>query len=156
MATFTKCNSLTSLVLIGARENLDLSSDLRLDGSALNEVYTNLADLNGYSVTAISTVGSVGSTPGTITYTIGTHHMVVGQFVTITGTNSGLFNYSDAVVTSVTSTTFTITEMDMTPSSGNTGTVTARTGKTINVRWNPGGADDTPSIATNKGWTVVG
>jgi surface protein len=123
-----------------------------MGAAQLDEMYTSLATLNP----AITTVSGNGTT---VTVTVGTGSIspfVVGRSVTITGVDPVAYNISGTVASvNAGAGTFTITNAATgTYVSGGIAAVTSD--RTITVTGNPGVASDTPSIATNKGWTVVG
>jgi surface protein len=123
-----------------------------MGAAQLDEMYTSLATLNP----AITTVSGNGTT---VTVTVGTGSIspfVVGRSVTITGVDPVAYNISGTVASvNAGAGTFTITNAATgTYVSGGVAAVTSD--RTITVTGNPGVASDTPSIATNKGWTVVG
>jgi surface protein len=123
-----------------------------MGAAQLDEMYTSLATLNP----AITTVSGNGTT---VTVTVGTGSIspfVVGRSVTITGVDPVAYNISGTVASvNAGAGTFTITNAATgTYVSGGIAAVTSD--RTITVTGNPGVATDTPSIATNKGWTVVG
>jgi hypothetical protein len=123
-----------------------------MGAAQLDEMYTALATLNP----AITTVSGNGTT---VTVTVGTGSIspfVVGRSVTITTVDPVAYNITGNVASvNIGAGTFTITNAAIgTYVSGGVASVT--TDRTITVTGNPGVATDTPSIATNKGWTVVG
>ena len=123
-----------------------------MGATQLDEMYTSLATLNP----AITTVSGNGTT---VTVTVGTGSIspfVVGRSVTITGVDPVAYNISGTVASvNAGAGTFTITNAATgTYVSGGIAAVTSD--RTITVTGNPGVASDTPSIATNKGWTVTG
>jgi hypothetical protein len=123
-----------------------------MGAAQLDEMYTALATLNP----AITTVSGNGTT---VTYTVGTGSIspfVVGRSVTVTAVDPVAYNITGNVASVNTGAgTFTITNAATgTYVSGGVASIT--TDRTITVTGNPGVATDTPSIATNKGWTVVG
>ena len=123
-----------------------------MGAAQLDEMYTSLATLNP----AITTVSGNGTT---VTVTVGTGSIspfVVGRSVTITGVDPVAYNISGTVASvNAGAGTFTITNAATgTYVSGGIAAVTSD--RTITVTGNPGVASDTPSIATNKGWTVTG
>lgn len=123
-----------------------------MGAAQLDEMYTALATLNP----AITTVSGNGTT---VTYTVGTADIksfIVGRSVTVTAVDPIAYNISGTVASVNNGAgTFTITNAATgTYVSGGVASIT--TDRTITVTGNPGVATDTPSIATNKGWTVVG
>jgi surface protein len=123
-----------------------------IGAAQLDEMYTSLATLNP----AITTVSGNGTTV-TVTVGIGnTSPFVVGRSVTITGVDPVAYNISGTVASvNAGAGTFTITNAATgTYVSGGIAAITSD--RTITVTGNPGVASDTPSIATNKGWTVTG
>lgn len=123
-----------------------------MGAAQLDEMYTALATLNP----AITTVSGNGTT---VTVTVGTGSIspfVVGRSVTITAVDPVAYNISGTVASvNAGAGTFTITNAAIgTYVSGGVASITSD--RTITVTGNPGVATDTPSIATNKGWTVVG
>jgi surface protein len=125
-----------------------------LGGTEIDEMYTALAILNP-SVTNVTASGTV------VTYTIDDRRaFVAGRTVTMTGISPVAYNLIAATVGTVTAGagntgTFTVTNA-ATGDFVSGGVATLTDNKTITVTGNPGTATDTPSIATNKGWTVVG
>jgi hypothetical protein len=123
-----------------------------MGAAQLDEMYTALATLNP----AITTVSGNGTT---VTYTVGTADIksfIVGRSVTVTAVDPIAYNITGNVASvNNAAGTFTITNAATgTYVSGGVASIT--TDRTITVTGNPGVATDTPSIATNKGWTVVG
>lgn len=123
-----------------------------MGAAQLDEMYTSLATLNP----AVTNASGNGTT---VTYTVGvgnTSPFVVGRSVTVTGVTPVAYNISGTVASvNAGAGTFTITNAATgTYVSGGIAAVTSDV--TITVTGNPGVASDTPSIATNKGWTVVG
>ena len=123
-----------------------------MGATQLDEMYTSLATLNP----AITTVSGNGTT---VTYTVGTTHIksfIVGRSVTVTAVDPIAYNISGTVASvNAGAGTFTITNA-ATGVYVSGGVASITTDRTITVTGNPGVASDTPSIATNKGWTVVG
>jgi surface protein len=124
-----------------------------LDATALDEFYTNLPALNP----AITNVTSTGSA---VTYTVGTTEIlpfVAGRTVTITGVDPAAYNLTSVSIASVDliAGTFTVNNA-ATGTYVSGGVATIQDNKTITVTSNPGVAADDSTIATNKGWTVVG
>jgi len=125
----------------------------RLAGAQLDTIYTNLATLNP----AVTNASGNGTT---VTYTVGTSGIpafVAGRTVTITGVDPVAYNLTGVTVASVNAGagTFTVTNAATgTYVSGGVASITSD--RTITVTGNHGTPDDTPSIATNKGWTVTG
>ena len=124
----------------------------QMGATQLDEMYTALATLNP----AITTVSGDGTT---VTYTVGTADIksfIVGRSVTVTAVDPIAYNISGTVASVNNGAgTFTITNAATgTYVSGGVASITSD--RTITVTGNPGAASDTPSIATNKGWTVVG
>ncbi len=142
--------------LTGLRTALNLYT-MSIAAAELNAVYTALATL---STATKSVTGAVSTSDGPfdwITYTTGTAHgYVAGQAVTITGASPSGYNVTRAVIVDVGDATHfkcLVSSFVGTPwSSG--GTVAQAT--FIDVTGNPGASSDTPSIATGKGWTVIG
>lgn len=121
----------------------------KMSATELNRIYTSLP--NRLNTTASSATGN-GTT---MTYTTTTNHgYIPGMVVTITGFTSTGYNQSAKKITAVTSNTFSFLGTTTGASSG-TGTVVPAA-MTINVTNNWGTSGDTPTIATNKGWTVTG
>ena len=123
-----------------------------MGATQLDEMYTSLATLNP----AITNVSGNGTT---VTYTVGTADIksfIVGRSVTVTAVDPVAYNISGTVASvNNAAGTFTITNAAVGAYvSGGVASIT--TDRTITVTGNPGAASDTPSIATNKGWTVVG
>lgn len=125
-----------------------------LGAAQLDEMYTSLAVLNP-NVTNVTATGSV------VTYTVDDiRAFVAARTVTITGVDPVAFNLTNVTVGTVTATTgnagtFTVTNA-ATGTYVSGGVATLQDNKTITVTGNPGTSGDTPSIATNKGWTVTG
>lgn len=123
-----------------------------MGAAQLDEMYTSLATLNP----AITTVSGNGTT---VTVTVGTGSIspfVVGRSVTITGVTPVAYNISGTVASvNAGAGTFTITNA-ATGAYVSGGIASITSDVTITVTGNPGVASDTPSIATNKGWTVTG
>lgn len=125
-----------------------------LGAAQLDEMYTSLAVLNP-SVTNVTATGTV------VTYTVNDiRAFVSGRTVTITGVDPVAYNLTSVTVGTVTPTTgnagtFTVTNA-ATGTYVSGGVATLQDNKTITVTGNPGTSGDTPSIATNKGWTVTG
>ena len=123
-----------------------------MGAAQLDEMYTALATLNP----AITTVSGNGTT---VTVTVGAGSIspfVVGRSVTITAVDPVAYNITGNVASvNAGAGTFTITNA-ATGVYVSGGVASITTDRTITVTGNPGVASDTPSIATNKGWTVVG
>ena len=123
-----------------------------MGATQLDEMYTALATLNP----AITTVSGDGTT---VTYTVGTADIksfIVGRSVTVTAVDPVAYNITGNVASvNAGAGTFTITNA-ATGVYVSGGVASITTDRTITVTGNPGVASDTPSIATNKGWTVVG
>jgi len=123
-----------------------------LGATQLDEMYTALATLNP----AITNASGSGTT---VTYTVGvgnTSPFVVGRSVTITLVDPVAYNISGTVASvNAGAGTFTVTNA-ATGAYVSGGVASVTSDRTITVTGNPGVATDTPSIATNKGWTVVG
>lgn len=123
-----------------------------MGAAQLDEMYTSLATLNP----AITTVSGNGTT---VTVTVGTADIksfIVGRSVTITAVDPVAYNITGNVASvNNAAGTFTITNA-ATGVYVSGGVASITTDRTITVTGNPGAASDTPSIATNKGWTVVG
>ena len=123
-----------------------------MGAAQLDEMYTALATLNP----AITTVSGNGTT---VTYTVGTADIksfIVGRSVTVTAVDPVAYNITGNVASvNNAAGTFTITNA-ATGVYVSGGVASITTDRTITVTGNPGAASDTPSIATNKGWTVVG
>jgi surface protein len=126
----------------------------KLGATQLDEMYTALAVLNP-SVTNVTSSGTV------VTYTVDDRRaFVAGRTVTMTGIVPSAYNLVNATVGVVTAGvgnagTFTVTNT-ATGTFISGGVATLQDNKTITVTSNPGTATDTPTIATNKGWTVTG
>jgi hypothetical protein len=123
-----------------------------MGATQLDAMYTALLTLNP----AITTVSGNGTT---VTYTVGAGNIspfVVGRSVTVTLVDPIAYNISGTVASvNAGAGTFTITNAAVGAYvSGGVASITDNI--TITVTGNPGVATDTPSIATNKGWTVVG
>jgi hypothetical protein len=149
IATFvSSCVSLASLPITGLSWTFTVGS-AKLSATALDTIYTGLPTLNGYTVS-----NAVGSGTAIVFTTTTAHGFKVGQVATVTGIASPAgYNITSKSITAVTSTTFTVSD---TTTGTISGTGTARVAGTITVTTNPGTAGDTPTIATNKGWTVTG
>lgn len=123
-----------------------------MGAAQLDEMYTSLATLNP----AITNASGNGTT---VTYTVGTADIksfIVGRSVTITAVDPVAYNITGNVASvNNAAGTFTITNA-ATGVYVSGGVASITTDRTITVTGNPGVASDTPSIATNKGWTVVG
>jgi len=123
-----------------------------MGAAQLDEMYTSLATLNP----AITNVSGNGTT---VTVTVGTANIspfVVGRSVTITGVNPVAYNISGTVASvNAGAGTFTITNA-ATGAYVSGGVAAVTSDVTITVTGNPGTTGDTPTIATNKGWTVIG
>ena len=125
----------------------------KLGAAQLDEMYTALATLNP----AVTTVTGSGTT---ITYTVGTTGIkafVAARTVTITGVDPVAYNLTSVAIASVNAAagTFTVTNA-ATGTYVSGGVAAIQSDRTITVTGNPGVATDTPTIATNKGWTVTG
>ena len=124
----------------------------RMGATQLDEMYTSLATLNP-AVTNASGSGTV------VTYTVGvgnTSPFVVGRTVTVTGVDPVAYNITGTVATvNAGAGTFTINNA-ATGAYVSGGVASVTSDRTITVTGNPGVASDNPTIATNKGWTVVG
>ena len=150
--TFEGCISLSTSTVTGTRFTISYQND-RLAGAQLDTIYTNLATLNP----AVTNASGNGTT---VTYTVGTLGIpafVAGRTVTITGVDPVAYNLTGVTVASVNAGagTFTVTNAATgTYVSGGVASITSD--RTITVTGNHGTPDDTPSIATNKGWTVTG
>jgi hypothetical protein len=150
----TIANATTSLGRAKITNNKFTQSfqNCQMGATELNEMYTALATLNP-SITNISGSGT------TVTVTVGTSFIrpfTVGRSVTITGVDPVAYNITGTVASvSNGAGTFTITNAATgTYVSGGIASITSD--RTITVTGNPGVATDDPTIATNKGWTVVG
>lgn len=123
-----------------------------MGAAQLDEMYTSLATLNP----AITNISGNGTT---VTVTVGTANIspfVAGRSVTITGVNPVAYNISGTVASvNAGAGTFTITNA-ATGAYVSGGVAAVTSDVTITVTGNPGTTGDTPTIATNKGWTVVG
>ncbi len=148
-------NGLSSLAvstITGTRFSISYQND-RLAGAQLDTIYTNLATLNP----AVTNVSGNGTT---VTYTVGTAGIpafVAGRTVTITGVDPVAYNLTSVAVASVNAGagTFTVTNA-ATGTYVSGGVAAIQSDRTITVTGNHGTVSDTPSIATNKGWTVTG
>jgi hypothetical protein len=144
--------SLSVSTITGTRFSISYAND-RLAGAQLDTIYTNLATLNP----AVTNASGNGTT---VIYTVGTSGIpafVAGRTVTITGVDPVAYNLTGVTVASVNAGagTFTVTNAATgTYVSGGVASITSD--RTITVTGNHGTPDDTPSIATNKGWTVTG
>lgn len=123
-----------------------------MGAAQLDEMYTALATLNP----AITNVSGNGTT---VTVTVGTANIspfVAGRSVTITGVDPVAYNISGTIASVNTGAgTFTITNA-ATGAYVSGGVAAVTSDVTITVTGNPGTTGDTPTIATNKGWTVTG
>lgn len=123
-----------------------------MGAAQLDEMYTSLATLNP----AITNISGNGTT---VTVTVGTANIspfVAGRSVTITGVNPVAYNISGTVASvNAGAGTFTITNA-ATGAYVSGGVAAVTSDVTITVTGNPGTTGDTPTIATNKGWTVIG
>ena len=129
-------------------------SGCNMAAAQLDEMYTALATLN-------PNITNVTNSAGVVTYTVDDiRAFVAGRTVTITAVDPIAYNLTSVTVGTVTAGvgnagTFTVTNAAVgTYVSGGVATITLN--KTITVTNNPGTSGDTPSIATNKGWTVTG
>ena len=129
-------------------------SGCNMAAAQLDEMYTALATLNP-SVTNVTASG------GVVTYTVSDiRAFVASRTVTITAVDPVAYNLTGVTVGTVTAGvgtagTFTVTNAAVgTYVSGGVASLTDN--RTITVTGNPGTSGDTPSIATNKGWTVTG
>ena len=123
-----------------------------MGATQLDEMYTSLGTLNP----AVTNASGTGTT---VTYTVGvgnTYPFVVGRTVTVTGVTPIAYNITGTVASvNAGAGTFTITNA-ATGAYVSGGVASVTSDVTITVTGNPGVATDTPSIATAKGWTVVG
>lgn len=123
-----------------------------MGAAQLDEMYTSLGTLNP----AVTNASGTGTT---VTYTVGvgnTYPFVVGRTVTVTGVTPVAYNITGTVASvNAGAGTFTITNA-ATGAYVSGGVASVTSDVTITVTGNPGVASDTPSIATAKGWTVVG
>jgi surface protein len=144
---------LGQIKLTGNRWTQSFSS-CRLGATQLDEMYTALAVLNP-NVTNVTSTGTV------VTYTVDDiRAFVANRTVTTTGIDPVAYNLTGRNVNSPTPTTGNAGTFTVTSTATGTyvsgGVATLQDNKTITVTSNPGTATDTPSIATNKGWTVTG
>lgn len=144
---------LGQIKLTGNRWTQSFSS-CRLGATQLDEMYTALAVLNP-NVTNVTSTGSV------VTFTVSDiRAFVAGRTVTTTGITPATYNLTNVTVGTVTPTTGTAGTFTVNNAAVGVyvsgGVATLQDNKTITVTSNPGTATDTPSIATNKGWTVTG
>ena len=149
---FENNSSLSASTVTGTRFSINYTN-ARLAGAQLDTIYTNLATLNP----AITNVSGNGTT---VTYTVGTAGIpafVAGRTVTITGVDPVAYNLTSVAVASVNAGagTFTVTNA-ATGTYVSGGVAAIQSDRTITVTNNHGTPNDTPSIATNKGWTVTG
>jgi surface protein len=124
-----------------------------LTATELNNIYTNLITLP----TAKTITGASWASGGTVTYTTSVAHgFSSGQSVSHTGITPTGYNLSSQIITVTGTTTYTVASgLASTPGTyASGGTATQATA--ITVTSNIGNATDNPSIATAKGWTVVG
>lgn len=124
----------------------------QMGATELDEMYTSLATLNP----AITNAVGNGTT---VTFTVGTSFIrpfVAGRSITITGVDPVAYNITGTIASvSNGAGTFTMTNAATgTYVSGGIASITSD--RTITVTGNPGVASDNPTIATNKGWLVVG
>ena len=147
---FTMGINVSKAKFTGMRWTLSFSG-LNMGAAELDEMYTALAVLNP-NVTNVSGNGT------TVTYTVDDiSAFVAARTVTMTGIDPVAYNLANATIASVNTAnkTFTVTNA-ATGAFVSGGVATIQDNKTITVTGNPGTASDTPSIATNKGWTVTG
>lgn len=129
-------------------------SGANISSTQLDAVYTNLITLP--TAKTITAATWTGTNPYTYTYTTSVAHgFRVGQLVTITGATPTVWNRTNASITAVTSTTFTLATTTTLPTAWTSGGTTAISA-TVTVTNAFGAAADTPTIATAKGWTVTG
>ena len=146
----TNAGSVGKAKLTGMRWSLAFTN-AGMGATELDEMYTALAVLNP-NVTNASGNGT------TVTYTVDDiSAFVAARTVTMTGINPVAYNLASATIATVNiaNKTFTVTNA-ATGAFVSGGVATIQDNKTITVAGNPGTASDTPSIATNKGWTVSG
>jgi surface protein len=142
--------NLGQIKLTNMRWSQDFSNCM-MGATQLDEMYTALATLNP-TVTNVSGSGTV------VTYTVSDITAFVNnRTVTITGVDPVAYNLTNVTIGNVNTTnkTFTVTNA-ATGAYVSGGVVTIQDNKTITVTGNPGTTGDTPTIATNKGWTVTG
>jgi surface protein len=147
------CASVGQVKLTGNRWTQSFEN-CRLGATQLDEMYTALAVLNP-NVTNVTRNGSI------VTYTVDDiRGFFAGRTVTMTGINPASFNLTSVSVVTVTPTTGNAGTFTVSSAAAGTyvsgGVATLQDNKTITVTSNPGTETDTPSIATNKGWTVTG
>jgi hypothetical protein len=147
-------NATTSLgrAVINGNKFTQSFQNCQMGATQLDEMYTSLATLNP----AITNAVGNGTT---VTFTVGTSFIrpfVAGRSVTITGVDPVAYNITGTVASvSTGGGTFTMTNAATgTYVSGGIASITSD--RTITVTGNPGVASDNPTIATNKGWLVVG
>jgi hypothetical protein len=119
----------------------------RFQAAELNNHYTNLPTLTARNINA----GTVASSSVTVTTTVA-HGFYTNQTIVVAGVNPSTYN-GTFTITVVNATQFRYIKAGVGAYvSGGTATPSA----TVTVTNNPGTASDSPSIATNKGWTVTG
>lgn len=150
-ATATSAQPLTRAKVTGMKWSQSFQN-CGMGAAQLDEMYTSLATLNP----AITNISGNGTT---VTVTVGTANIspfVAGRSVTITGVNPVAYNISGTIASvNAGAGTFTITNA-ATGAYVSGGVAAVTSDVTITVTGNPGTTGDTPTIATNKGWTVIG
>ena len=150
-ASASQVGSLTRAKVTGMKWSQSFQN-CSMGAAQLDEMYTSLATLNP----AITNVSGNGTT---VTVTVGTANIspfVAGRSVTITGVDPVAYNISGTIASvNAGAGTFTITNA-ATGAYVSGGVAAVTSDVTITVTGNPGTTGDTPTIATNKGWTVIG
>jgi hypothetical protein len=140
--------SMNSIILTGMKLTFTVGA-LTLDATALNALYTSLADIKAYTIT-----NAVGDGSSVVYTTSANHYMVVGQKISVSGITPSGYDCTNLRVTAITSNTFTVAKTDVGAYSSG-GSIAAGAAATITTTGNPGATSDTHSLATNKGWTVI-
>jgi hypothetical protein len=147
--------SVTSFLATGMRTFLNLRY-CDLSAASLDVIYGNLGTLSTATKTLTTGTAYSASTPPQIHYqTTAAHGYVPGQVVTITGASPAGYNVTSAVVIGVDSTTSFHVETASDPGAWSSGGTVAQA-TYVDVTSVGGNTGDTPTIATGKGWTVVG
>lgn len=155
-ASSMNSNFALSMIGLGSMQRIEFSnmkwdfniSNNRFQAAELDNIYT---DVDTLPTAKTITAGSVAGTTVTIT-TSGAHSFWTGMRAVVASVNPSTYN-GTFTITVTASNQFTYTKSGVgTYVSGGTATPSA----VITVTGNPGTASDSPSIATNKGWTVTG
>lgn len=155
-ASSMNSNFALSMSSIGSMQRIEFSNmkwdfniaSNRFQAAELDNIYTDVDTLP--TAKNFSTATVAGSTV-TVT-TTAAHTFWTGMRAVVAGVNPSTFN-GTYTITVTASNQFTYTKSGAgTYVSGGTATPSA----VITVTGNPGTASDSPSIATNKGWTVTG